>query len=127
MWETLSGQRSSIAPTLGASEPGGGGLDQTASSWPGSDGVRAPVNGGLSQPAVQPKLSHALHFHGDNAAMVLICHSGRNPSMRHMGRTHGISLTLIHGEVAVTKRTKMGYISTERMAADIFHETFPRS
>ena len=52
--------------------------------------------------------------------MVLICHSGRNPSMRHMGRTHGICLTLIHGEVAVTKRTKLGYIGTEQMAADMF-------
>ena len=45
--------------------------------------------------------------------------------MRHMGRTHGISLTLIHGEVSVAKWTKMGYISTERMAADIFTKFFP--
>ena len=57
--------------------------------------------------------------------MVLICHSGRNPSMRHMGRTHGTCLTLIHGEVAVTKRTKLGYIGTEQMAADIFTKFFP--
>ena len=68
-------------------------------------------------------LTHCIS-HGDNAAMVLICHSGRNPSMRHMGRTHGISLTLLHGEVAVTKGTKMGFIGTEQMAADIFTKFF---
>jgi len=45
--------------------------------------------------------------------------------MRHMGRTHGICLTLIHGEIAITKRTKLGYISTEQMAADIFTKFFP--
>ena len=58
-------------------------------------------------------------FHGDNSAMVAICHSGRNPTMRHLSRHHGISLTMIHDEV-LSGKICLGYISTHDMKADIF-------
>ena len=32
-----------------------------------------------------------LHFHVDNQAMAAVIRSGRNPTMRHLSRTHGIS------------------------------------
>ena len=35
----------------------------------------------------------ALCFNGDNSAMIQVCLTGRNPTMRHLGRTHGISIT----------------------------------
>ena len=34
-----------------------------------------------------------LHMHGDNEAILQVCRTGRNPTMRHLGRTHGISIT----------------------------------
>ena len=51
--------------------------------------------------------------------MVAICHSGKNPTMRHLRRTHGISLTMLHDEVT-GGNTYLSYISTAQMKADIF-------
>ena len=35
-------------------------------------------------------------FYDDNQAMINVMRSGRNPTMRHMERTHGISITWLH-------------------------------
>ena len=33
-----------------------------------------------------------LVFHADNESMIAVCNTGKNPTMRHIGRTHGISI-----------------------------------
>ena len=37
-----------------------------------------------------------LHMCEDNDAMIMITRSGRNPTMRHIGRAHGISVRWMH-------------------------------
>ena len=68
----------------------------------------------------------ALNFHDDNEAMVSVCRTGKNPTMRHLGKVHGISLSLLCQE---TKKAyvNLGYISTDIMAADIFTKFYPRA
>ena len=34
--------------------------------------------------------------HEDNSAMIKVCEHGRNPTMRHLSRTHGISVAVLH-------------------------------
>ena len=58
--------------------------------------------------------------------MIQVCRTGRNPTMRHLGRTHGISIQWLHDET--TKDTcELHYIETSSMAADIFTKFFPQS
>jgi len=84
-----------------------------------AEGKESSVASGAADPA-----PHPLIFHGDNEAMIQVCRSGRNPTMRHLGRTHGISITWLHDET--TKPTcTLRYIETSRMAADIFTKFFP--
>ena len=68
-------------------------------------------------------LPRCLHWHGDNAAAVAIAHSGRNPSMRHMGRTHGVNLTFLY-DCIESGQVKHGYIETHNMCADLFTKFF---
>ena len=35
-------------------------------------------------------------FHEDNQAMIKVMESGRNPTMRHVGRTHRVSIAWLH-------------------------------
>jgi len=77
--------------------------------------------GGTSSATARKK---RLVFHGDNAAMIQVCKSGRNPTMRHLGRTHGISITWLHDET-MKDSCELRYIETSKMAADIFTKFFP--
>ena len=38
----------------------------------------------------------ALLFHDDNQAMISVVRSGRNPTMRYLKRTHGVSVAWLH-------------------------------
>ncbi len=38
----------------------------------------------------------SLVFHEDNQAMIRVCQTGRNPTMRHIGRTHRTSVAWMH-------------------------------
>lgn len=38
-------------------------------------------------------------FHEDNQAMVLVVLSGRNPTMRHLGRVHRVSVQRLHERI----------------------------
>jgi len=90
----------------------------------GVDYGRVKGSGGFSGPSVVPSDTEVLQFHGDNSAMIQVCRSGRNPTMRHLGRTHGISIRWLHDEIS--KQTcSLDYIPTEYMAADIFTKFFP--
>ena len=37
-----------------------------------------------------------LDVHEDNQAMIKVVESGRNPTMRYIGRTHGVSVAWLH-------------------------------
>ena len=71
------------------------------------------------------ELPHVLVAHGDNSASISIARTGKNLTMRHMGRTHGVALSWLSGEIR-EKRCELGYIKTSDMAADIFTKFHPR-
>ena len=70
------------------------------------------------------ELLPSIVFHDDNAAMVIICKSGANPSLRHLGRVHGIGLNFIHQEIH-KPYAALGFISSKEMCADIHTKAFP--
>ena len=41
-------------------------------------------------------------FHEDNQAMILVVMSGRNPTMRHLGRVHRVSVAWLHERLYLT-------------------------
>lgn len=64
-----------------------------------------------------------VHFKEDNDATIKIVESGKNPTMRHMSRTHGICMAWLHerfreGEFSIT------YCKSNEMCADIFTKHF---
>ena len=59
-----------------------------------------------------------LLFHDDNEGMIGVVRSGRNPTMRHMERTHGISIASLH-EHFQRDHFVLIYEITAKMAADI--------
>ena len=72
-------------------------------------------------------------FHEDNTAMICICKSGRNPTMRHIGRTHRIAVSWLH-EVLGKETDQIGpddietwYTNSDRMRADIYTKAFTDS
>ena len=71
------------------------------------------------------RLPHTLLVHGDNSASISIAKSGKNPTMRHMGRTHGVSLSWISNEIKC-KRFDLGYIHASDMATDIFTKFYTK-
>ena len=62
-------------------------------------------------------------FHEDNAAMIQICSTGKNPSMRHMGRTHRVDAHWLH-ETFQQKWVELLKCGTHKMRADIFTKGF---
>eukprot|EP00972_Heterocapsa_arctica_P070192 10369016-Heterocapsa_arctica.AAC.1 len=44
---------------------------------------------------LQPDKS-ILHFQEDNQAMIRVVETGRNPMMRYLQRTHGVSVAWLH-------------------------------
>ena len=64
-----------------------------------------------------------LLFHDDNQGMIGVVRSGRNPTMRHLGRTHGISIMCLHEHVG-KEHVVLMYWTTAKMAADIHTKGF---
>ena len=62
--------------------------------------------------------ANELQFMEDNTAMVQVANAGRNPTMRTLGRTHGISIRELHERF---KRTdlQLQHCKTINMAAGI--------
>ena len=93
-----------------------------ATVWP------ADPDGKDTEPWPAPSAANPLPetpiAHGDNSASISIVKSGRNPTMRHMGRTHGVSVAGLNGQLRAGKFS-LGYIKTEWMAADIFTKFYP--
>ena len=67
--------------------------------------------------------SPKLLFHDDNQGMIGVVRSGRNPTMRHLERTHGIAITSLH-ELFTRENYVLMYEVTSKMAADIHTKGF---
>ena len=66
---------------------------------------------------------NTLIFHEDNAAMIQVCRTGKNPTMRHLGRTHRIDVHWLHERFA-EPGFKLIYEQTKAMRADILTKGF---
>ena len=64
-----------------------------------------------------------LVFHADNESMIQVCKTGRNPTMRHIGRTHRVNIAMLN-EICLGPSVWLRYIETSCMAADIFTKHF---
>ena len=62
-------------------------------------------------------------FYDDNKAMIGVVRSGRNPTMRHLERSHGVCISWMH-EMFSRDYMCLAYEVTERMAADIYTKAF---
>ena len=62
-------------------------------------------------------------FHDDNQGMIAIIRSGQNPTMRHLERTHGISIQWMH-EIFQNDLIYLVYEITSKMCADIHTKAF---
>lgn len=60
-----------------------------------------------------------LTIHEDNTACITACKTGRNPTTRHLGRVHRISIAWLH-ERYDDPYIRFKYTISEAMAADIF-------
>ena len=65
-------------------------------------------------------------FHEDNEACIRVLTTGRNPTMRHLGRTHRIDVAWLCDEFA-GNNLELEKTPSEEMAADIFTKAFPDS
>ena len=64
-----------------------------------------------------------LVFYDDNQGMIAIIRSGQNPTMRHLERTHGISIQWTH-EIFQNDLIYLVYEVTSKMCADIHTKAF---
>ena len=62
-------------------------------------------------------------FHEDNQAMICVCKTGKNPTMRHVGRTHKVDIAWLHERFQETA-FELIYETTDKQAADIFTKGF---
>ena len=62
-------------------------------------------------------------FHDDNQGMIGVMRTGRNPTMRHLERSHGISIVWMH-QMFQLDHIDLAYEITARMAADIHTKDF---
>ena len=59
----------------------------------------------------------------DNDVAIRVIQTGRNPTMRHMNRTHGVSIAAIHEKWQAGQFT-VEYVPSSLQAADIFTKSF---
>ena len=64
-----------------------------------------------------------LHFHEDNQAMIRVMFTGRNPTMKHLGRVHRVGIAWMHKQFEQSYLSLM-YERTAYMAADIYTKAF---
>ena len=66
-----------------------------------------------------------LNLQEDNQAAIQIIRNGRNPTLRHVNRTHRVSADWLTEVFRKDKQTRLLYCKTEDQAADIFTKPFP--
>ena len=59
----------------------------------------------------------------DNQAMMRVVETGRNPTLRYIGRTHGVSIAWLH-EQFKDKHQLMTYCESSKQAGDIYTKPF---
>ena len=67
-----------------------------------------------------------LVVHEDNQSMLRVIETGRNPTMRYLGRTHRVSVRRLH-EAFKRDNIRCVYAQTDRMAGDIYTKAFADS
>ena len=65
----------------------------------------------------------ALDLMEDNQSTIQIIKTGRNPTMRHMSRTHGVNVSWLH-DLYDKKQFSIKYTRTDAQSADIFTKAF---
>ena len=65
-------------------------------------------------------------FYDDNQTMIGVIRAGKNPTMRHLERTHGISIGWMHS-IFQEGYVSLAYEVTAKMAADIHTKSFKDS
>ena len=71
--------------------------------------------------------SYQAYFHEDNTAMIRAIITGRNPTMRHLGRVHRVSVQWMHeslGKHPNAGSTVLFYDDTQNMSADVYTKAF---
>ena len=65
-------------------------------------------------------------FHEDNTAMIRVVTTGKNPSMKHLGRVHGVGIAFLHERIAseIKDPVLLKYEESKNMAADIYTKAF---
>jgi hypothetical protein len=67
------------------------------------------------------------YFWDDNKAMIQVCRTGKNPTMKWLSRTHRVSVASLHemlGNPASKLDVTLGYRNTNYMSADIYTKAF---
>ena len=65
-------------------------------------------------------------FYDDNQTMIAVIRVGKNPTMRHLERTHGVSIGWMHS-IFQEGYVSLAYEVTAKMAADIHTKSFKDS
>ena len=63
--------------------------------------------------------STIIKFLEDNTAMMRVCQTGKNPTMRHLQRTHGSCVSWLHENVT-GPNCKMHHCDTTKQCADVY-------
>ena len=64
-----------------------------------------------------------MRFCEDNESTICIIRTGKNPTMRHISRTHGVNIGWLH-DVFQQPYIHMEYVVTTLQRADIFTKAF---
>ena len=65
-----------------------------------------------------------LKFYEDSTATIAIIKSGRNPQLRHVSRTHDVSIKWLSEAFRKERQIVLEYVSTDKQCADIFTKAF---
>eukprot|EP00972_Heterocapsa_arctica_P008835 1296109-Heterocapsa_arctica.AAC.1 len=65
-----------------------------------------------------------LTFQEDNKATIHILKTGRNPTLRHLSRTHGVNVCWLSKVFNDLKAIDLVHCETYKQAADIFTKAF---
>ena len=64
-------------------------------------------------------------FHEDNESMIQVIRTGRNPTMRQLGRVHRVAIAVLHERLSGHgKDISLVHTASELMAADIYTKAF---
>ena len=64
-----------------------------------------------------------LQFHEDNQSMIRVCETGRNPTMRHLNRTHGVFISWLT-ERFDEDSYRLFYERSAKQSGDIYTNMF---